>query len=131
MSTVFYPHPEDLQTGSVMDRLDVLLESAQRYKTAVLDSAAKNAEGGFGETKIRSTPREIDHAYNWDEIAKLLRELRDMPESSPIAKTEKSLRLKKLAEIYEVLRAARMPKLEAVRLALMNEVAHLNGSSAA
>jgi hypothetical protein len=30
-----------------------------------------------------------------------------------------------LASVYEVLRAARMPKLEAVRMALMNEATQL------
>jgi hypothetical protein len=125
---LFYPHQEDLVSSNVADRLDVLLEAAQRYKAAVLDSAAKGVDGGLGEVKVRATPREIDHAYNWDEVARLLRELRDLPEGTPAAKLTKSGYLMKLAEIYEVLRAAKMPKLEAVRLALMNEASQLKAA---
>ena len=44
-----------------------------------------------------------------------------------VNKLAKADHLKKLAEVYEVLRAARMPKLEAVRLALMNESMQLRG----
>jgi hypothetical protein len=128
---IFYPHQEDLMTSSSVDKLEVLLEAAQRYKAAILDSLAKNVDGGLAESKVRATPREIDHAFNWDEMAKLMRELRDLPEGTQTARITKSDRLMKLAEIYEVLRAAKMPKLEAVRLALVNEASQLKGSSAA
>ncbi|MBV8802534.1 MAG: hypothetical protein JO131_06160 [Gammaproteobacteria bacterium] len=117
--------------SSSAEKLEVLLESAQRFKAAVLDSAAKMVDGGLGDTKLRATPREIDHSFNWDEIAKLLSELRNLPENTPVAKSKKSEQLTKLAEIYEVLRAAKMPKLEAVRLALVNEAAQLKEGSAA
>jgi polysaccharide deacetylase 2 family uncharacterized protein YibQ len=129
---IFYPHQEDLSTTtSVADRLEVLLEAAQRYKAAILDSVAKSVDGGLAESKTRTTPREIDHAFNWDEIAKLLHEIRDLSEGTGTAKVIKSDRLMKLAEVYEVLRAAKMPKLEAVRLALMNEASQLKGNNAA
>lgn len=130
MSMTFYPHQEDLATSNIVERLEVLLEAAQRYKAVVLDSAAKSVDGGLGESKVRATPRELDAAFNWDEVAKLLREIRDLPEGAPTAKLTKSDRLTKLAEVYEVLRAAKMPKLEAVRLALMNEASQLKGTTA-
>lgn len=130
MVMTFYPHQEDLAASSVVDKLETLLEAAQRYKAIILDSAAKSVDGGLGETRVRATPREIEHAFNWDELAKLLREIRDMPEGTQTAKVTKSDRLIKLAEVYEVLRAAKMPKLEAVRLALMNEASHLKGNGA-
>ena len=132
MSLNFYPHTEDLQNSSPAEKLEILLESAQRFKAAVLDNTKKAVDGGLDAAKLlRETPREIDHSYNWDEIAKLLSELRNMPENTPTAKSRKSQFLMKLAEIYEVLRASKMPKLEAVRLALVNEASHLKDGSAA
>jgi hypothetical protein len=128
---MFFPHQEDLSNSTMADKLEILLESAQRYKAVVLDIAAKIVDSGLPDNKIRSTPREIDHVFNWDEIAKLLSELRNLPEGTPLAKSKKSEQLMRLAEIYEVLRAAKMPKLEAVRLALVNEASHLKGDSAA
>jgi len=130
MSLIFYPNVDDLMHSSSAEKLEVLLESAQRFKAAILDNASKIADGTV-ESKIRETPREIDYSFNWDEIAKVLNELRNMPENTPAAKSKKSDQLTKLAEIYEVLRAAKMPKLEAVRLALVNEASQLKGGSAA
>ncbi len=51
----------------------------------------------------------------------VLREVREMPEADRSARIAKADLLTKLAEIYEVLRAAKMPRLEAVRIALMSE----------
>lgn len=127
MAIIFYPQEDDLITGSIDQKMEVLLESAQRFKAAVLDAANKNPEGASGEKK-RTTPRDITVSYNWDEVAKLLREIRELPESSPTAKQAKAIKLKKLAEIYEVLRSAKMAKLEAVRIALVNEANQLNNS---
>lgn len=120
MAVIFYPQEDELATSTLDQKVEVLLESAQRFKAVVLDAAAKMLEATAGEKK-RSTPRDISYAYNWEEIAKLLRLIREMPESNSTAKLDKAMKLKKLAEIYEVLRAAKMPKLEAVRIALMNE----------
>lgn len=119
MTVMFYPQEDELTSSTVDQKLEVLLESAQRYKALVLDVGSKVTES-TGEKK-RISPRDITHAYNWEEIAKLLHQIRNQPEGNPASKLAKSAKLKKLAEIYEVLRAAKMPKLEAVRLALMNE----------
>ncbi|HLB57552.1 MAG TPA: hypothetical protein VJL60_01930 [Gammaproteobacteria bacterium] len=127
MGMIFYPHDEDLQTGSIKEKLETLLEAAERYKAVILDLAAKNTEGGVA-VSVKRAPREMTHAYNWQEIAKVLREIREMPEANKSGRLLKADSLTKLAEIYEVLRAAKMPKLEAVRLALVNEATQLKGA---
>ena len=101
------------------------MEAAERYRGAVLDSAAQAAK-----SQKRMVPREMPVAFNWQEIAKALRQIREMPEGSGSAKLTKIECLTRLADIYEVLRAAKMPKLEAVRIALMNEAKQLRGGSA-
>jgi hypothetical protein len=129
MPVSFYPHDEDVQSGSIQEKLEILMEAAERFKAAVLDAGSiiivREKEG---EDKKRLTPREIAVAFNWQEIAKILREIRELPETTPIAKASKADRLRRLAEIYEVLRGAKMPKLEAVRIALMNESNQLRGA---
>jgi hypothetical protein len=117
MSLIFYPHEDDLDTSGIADRIEVLMEAAERFKAIVLDAATKPAE----QNSKRLSPRDLTASYNWEEISRLLREIRDLPESTSTTKLTKSDHLIKLAEIYEVLRAAKMPKLEAVRLALTNE----------
>lgn len=131
MAIIFYPHEDELESSTVVQRLEVLLESAERYKAIVLDLAGKGLEvvTGDGERKA-GTPRDITHSYNWAEIARLLGDIRALPESSTASKLAKADRLAKLAEIYEVLRGAKMAKLEAVRLALINEAKQLGGSGA-
>lgn len=128
MPMIFYPHQDELESSTLDQKLEVLMESAERYKAVILD-ASKNAEVvTIPSEKKRMTPRELAHAFNWEEIAALLRLIREMPESSPANKVLKGNRLAKLADIYEVLRGAKMSKLEAVRLALMNEANQLRGS---
>lgn len=124
MSVMFFPHADDLDTGTLQEKLEVLMEAAERYKTAVMEVKASTAEAKKG-----MTPREMTVALNWQEIAKLMREIREMPESNPGNKAKKATHLARLGEIYEVLRAAKMPKLEAVRIALMNEAKQLQASS--
>jgi hypothetical protein len=126
MALTFYPHTEDTEKGTLQERIDIIADAAERYKAVVLDNAAKQLEADSVITKI-TIPRDQTVAFNWEAIARILREVRDMPEISKLDKTNKADMLNKLAEIYEVLRAAKMPKLEAVRLALMNEVNHLRG----
>ncbi len=123
MPMIFYPHQDELVSSTMEQKLEVLMESAERYKAIVLD--IKNVESTPSDVKKRMTPREMNHAYNWEELAKLLRQIRELPEVTPANKLTKQGRLTKLAEIYEVLRGAKMPKLEAVRLALMNEAGQL------
>jgi hypothetical protein len=127
MPLTFYPHSGDIESGSHETKLEVLLEAAERYKALVLDRG-KNPETSADSQK-RMIPREMQYAFNWDELAKILRELRDLPEGNASARLSKADSLMKLSEVYEVLRGAKMPKLEAVRLALVNEVNQLRGGS--
>ncbi|TAK73366.1 MAG: hypothetical protein EPO11_08505 [Gammaproteobacteria bacterium] len=129
MALMFYPQSDDTHKGTLEDRLDVLMSAAERYKAVILDlssTAAKNNEGG---EKKPTVPREQAAAYNWDEIARALREIRELPEGNREGKLKKSRLLTKLAEVYEVLRAAKMSKLEAVRLALISEANQLRGDA--
>ena len=76
----------------------------------------------------RITPKEIKVAFNWQEVAKLMREIREMPENNASSKATKADRLTRLSEIYEVLRGAKMPKLETVRASLLGEANHLRAT---
>lgn len=120
MPVVFYPSDDDIGIGSLDEKLEILMAGAERYKTTILDSKSVYADG---EKKL--SPKDLKIAFNWQELAKVLREIREQPEATPPARTAKADQLAKLAEIYEVLRAAKMPKLEAVRMALMNEANQL------
>jgi hypothetical protein len=124
MAIMFYPHEEDMESVTLSIRLERLMEGAERYKSIVLETATKSAETNADSAK-RMLPRELTYSYNWQELAKLLRELREMPEQNSANRLTKAGYLTKLAEIYEVLRSAKMPKLEAVRLALVNEASQL------
>lgn len=121
----FYPHEDDLDTSTLQEKLEVLTEAAERFKAYVLD-AAQSPQPPSENKKM--APRDLPVAFNWDEIAKLLRAIRELPESTHDAKLIKAEQLSKLAEIYEDLRAAKMPKLEAVRIALVNEASQLRVS---
>lgn len=123
MPLTFYPHPEEAQKGTLFERIEVLMEAAERYKAVILDESPTAAQ-----EKKEMTPREMSTAFNWDEIGAIFREVRELPEATSSDKNKKADLLAKLAEVYEVLRAARMPKLEAVRLALINEVNQLRSS---
>lgn len=130
MALTFYPHSDDAQKGSFEERIEVLMEAAMRYKAVVLDTTAKPEQPVEQEPNgRRMSPRDQLAAYNWEEIAIILREVRELPEANKIDKTRKSDLLSKLAEVYEVLRGAKMSKLEAVRLALINEANQLRGGS--
>lgn len=122
MPLMLYPHSEDASTGSFIERIEQLMEAAERYKAAVLDLTAKLPAGQ--EMKMHS-PKELQVAFNWDIIAVVLREVRALPEGTREDKEKKHKYLTKLSEVYEVLRDAKMPKLEAVRLALVNETNQL------
>lgn len=124
---IFYPKHGELISSSTKDKLDALLSAAEQYKALVLDPQKKEINA---DPAKRQTPREMSYSYNWDELAKLLREIRDFPENSSPNRLSKAENLVKLAEIYEVLRGAKMAKLEAVRLALVNEANQLRSTSA-
>ncbi len=130
MAIMFYPHEEDMESTALPAKLELLMTGAERYKSIILETAAKSAEVPPDPAK-RMVPRELAHAFNWQELSRLLRELREMTEQNPAARLAKAGHLAKLADIYEVLRGAKMPKLEAVRLALINEANQLKASSAA
>lgn len=127
MALVFYPHPDDAEKGTLQERIEILRDAAERFKAIVLDTTPAKVDP-HSEGK-RAVPRDIKAAYNWDEIARVLREIRDLPEATKTDKAAKAEALTKLGEIYEVLRGAKMSKLEAVRLALLSEANHLRGSS--
>jgi hypothetical protein len=126
MSLVFYPHSDDMQAGSLHERLEILAEAAERYKAFVLD-ALSSAEPTMKKKTV--LPKDQKAAYNWEEIARILREIRELSEMEKRDKERKAACLRKLAEIYETLRSAKMPKLEAVRLALISEANQLAGQS--
>lgn len=123
MSLIFFPHTEDTLKGSLDEKIATLMDSAERFKAVVLDDAKKGIE------VKRMVPREQVAAYNWEEIARVLREVREMPEGTKTDKAKKASLLTKLSEVYEVLRAAKMSKLEAVRIALISESTHLQGNA--
>jgi len=132
MALIFYPHEDELESSTVQQRLEVLLEAAGRFKAVILDQASKEAVAATTQSGVPrklGTPRDIAHAFNWTEIARLLQEIRELPESNPTYKIVKAERLTKLAEVYEVLRGAKMTKLEAVRLALVNEAKQLQAGN--
>lgn len=121
MPMIFYPHLEDSRQGSLEARIESLLEGAARYKAVVLDESAK----GAADPNKRMIPRDQVAAYNWEEISHVLRSIRELTETNKVEKVKKGELLAKLAEVYEVLRGAKMSKLEAVRLALVNEANQL------
>ncbi len=128
MPITFYPQEDDMQ-ASVEDRLEVLKEAAERYKALVLDAGTPiimSADSDSDAEKKILSPRNLRVSFNWQEMAKILREIRELTESNQTSKLTKAGYLKKLAEVYEILRGAKMPKLEAVRLALMNESEQLS-----
>lgn len=124
MPLTFYPHPDDTQKGMVDERVEVLMDAAERYRATILDVTKQDMLA-----KKMMLPRDHTAAFHWDEIARVLREIRELPEGNKEERIRKSVLLGKLAEIYEVLRAAKMPKLEAVRLALISEANQLGGGT--
>ena len=133
MAIAFYPHPDDAHKGTLDERIEVLMESAQHYKALILDQGVRASEidGGHDSgTRIRcAVPRELEQAFNWEDISVVLREVHELPEGSKDDKAKKSYFLLKMAEMYETLRGAKMSKLEAVRLALVSEAKQLTGGN--
>jgi hypothetical protein len=129
MALIFYPNIDEPLRGTPADKVELLMEAAERYKAIVLDEKSHLNEPSHAEENKRSVPREISAAYNWTEAARVMREIRELSEASPADKIKKAELLTRLAEVYEVLRAAKMSKLEAVRLALINEAKQLRGQN--
>lgn len=131
MALIFYPNIDDhLTKGSLIERMDILMDAAYTYKSVVLDDKHAKPVNSSETDKVKlSVPRDLIAAFNWEEIARVLREIRELPEGSKADKLKKSELLAKLAEIYEVLRTAKLSKLEAVRLALMSEANQLRGGT--
>lgn len=128
MPLVFYPYEDDLEASTMEEKIDLMMEAAERYK-AVITEAIDKTMLTEESTRKRLSPRDITVAFNWEELAKLLRQIRELPETSQASKISKADFLTKLSEIYEVLRSAKMPKLEAVRIALKNEASQLRSSA--
>jgi hypothetical protein len=129
MPIIFYPYEDDLKksiNSTIAEKIEILLEAAERFKAYMLDPA--NAASSKVSAH-HAAPSEIKIAYNWDGLASVLRDVREMPEGNATDKRLKADHLLKLAEVYEVLRAAKMQKLEAVRLALVTEANQLRGGS--
>lgn len=122
MAIKFYPYSEDLEASTLSEKLTLLLDAAERYKAVILEMGAKPLEEG---NKKQMAPRDLTVAFNWNEISKVLQQIRNMPEATSNNKAVKAEHLTKLAGVYEVLRGAKMAKLEAVRLALVNEASQL------
>ena len=125
MALSFYPYDEDVEGSGLKEQLEIVMEAVERYKAAVLDVVNTATE----VHKDGMVPRDMKLAINWQVLSKLMREIREQTEATVSAKAAKAAMLKRLAEIYEVLRAAKMPKLEAVRIALVNEANHLGGGA--
>lgn len=120
----FYPFEEDLKKDvniTLDQKIEILRQAAERYKAVVADPAHVQ--------KQVSVPADLKISYNWDGLAAVLREVRQMSEGTANEKRLKEERILKLAEVYEVLCGAKMQKLEAVRLALVNEAHHLRGAT--
>lgn len=129
MAVIFYPAADEPRFGSMQERIESLMEAAQSYKAAIMDATSR-AQQANAPVKHAFAPKDIQVSFNWEEIALLLRLIRESTEANKEERLRKADLLNKLAEVYEVLRAAKMPKLEAVRLALITEANHLSGGSA-
>ena len=130
MALIFYPHQDNVDKGTLDQRIEVLMDAAERYKAAILEvTPAVKAELDEGGSVRRTIPRDQKAAFNWEEIARVLRAIRELPEINKSDKTIKADSLTGLAEVYEVLRGAKMSKLEAVRLALISEANQLRGGT--
>jgi hypothetical protein len=127
MALIFYPHEEDGQNGTHEERIAVLLDAAEHYKAAVLEIKVNPSQN----PDKRTSPVEMEHAFNWPEIASMLQEIRELPEANENDKSKKAALLNSLAGVYEVLRGAKMSKLEAVRMALVGEAKLLGGKGEA
>lgn len=98
MPVTFYPHEDDLTSSTLQERVEVLLEAAERYKAVIMEASAKPAPAAPDENggRKRLSPRDIAAVFNWEEIARLLREIREMPESNQAHKLAKADQLTKL-----------------------------------
>ncbi len=129
MTLTFYPHEEDLEGSTTESRLEHFMVAAEQYKAAMLETKLPDPSASTTESKA-SLPRDLVSAYNWDQLAKVLREVREIPEQNTANRLMKTKYLAKLADVYEILCSAKMPKLEAVRLAILSEANQLKGASA-
>lgn len=122
MSLIFYPTSNKVNQGSLEERLDCLKAGASEFKEITINTTPELLQ----KTHHVRTPREQKVAYNWDAISKVLREIRALTENVEAEKEKKATLLLTLADIYAILRDARMSKLEAVRVALKSEAMQLH-----
>lgn len=121
MSLVFHPTSNKLNQGTLEERLDCLKKGASEFKEITNNTMPELLQ----KNHHARVPREQICAFNWDAIAKLLREIRALSENLTSEKEKKAKLLLMLAEIYAILRDARMNKLEAVHVALKSEAMQL------
>jgi hypothetical protein len=122
MALIFYPSDDrcvDFNKMSYRDRIATVRESAERYRDHILAQIKEQ------NSISCARPSLLQAAYNWDIIATLINEVRQMPEATELNKAGKAGYLKELAEVYATLRSARMPKLEITRLELCQEAEKL------
>jgi len=131
MPVIFYPQEDEIELGSLDQKIEILQEAAERYKAIILDVSGKYVGGAARDVSKRLVPRDLGHAYNWEGVARILREVRELPESAPSLRLSKAMKMQKLADVYEILRGAKMSKLEAVRMALANEASQLKAQAGA
>lgn len=115
MAIIFYPSEDVIKKNektSYRDKIAILRDAAEKYKTYVLEQISSNKE-------LRVVkPSLLKAAFNWDFIVKVLQEIYSTPEDSAEERALKADNLLKLSEVYSILRTARMPKLENTRFAL-------------
>ncbi|HVE45105.1 MAG TPA: hypothetical protein VNC84_08280 [Gammaproteobacteria bacterium] len=123
---VFYPSPEDCGYGTLQERLSIVSNAAEQYRSAVLGGSL--VPGATAEPPKYETPREQTVAFNWETIACLYREIHALTEATYSDKQEKADLLMQLSETYEVLRAAKMPRLEKISSVLAAEANQLKAT---
>lgn len=109
MTLKFYPAHDEIR-GSLEDKVILLMQAAKNFKKVANENEIKPI-----------VPRELNAAYNWQGAARVIAEIRDLPENVLTEKQYKCKLLLELADVYLILSEAKMAKLEAVRLALIGE----------
>lgn len=129
MALVFYPHEDDLATSTLPEKLEALMESAQRYKAAMLDMKTKKMATGAIDLGKRSIPKDLEISFNWGELAIVFNKTCHLTEVTAVNKAAKVEALTKLKEIYEALHSAGLLKLEIVISKIKTDIIQLSGNT--
>ncbi len=116
MAISFMPK-SDACKGDLTQRLALIMDAALQYKTLM----------GQAEESLKKTPGDIKISFNWVLMGKLFKEIQELPENSAESKFVKVKQIKRLIDVYEVLRQAKMAKLESVKTLLLSEIRQLEG----